>query len=411
MNLVAIGGRGRALFGGGHRLISSLSSTAIKGTWSKYHVTEQAAIVSQERGFSSTGGIGVNEKSPMSWLDLTKSGLSILERLMIEEALLRHDPLQRQWLIVGVHDPTHNLLLKFTNVPESSKKYIKPPHAIQNPNCAVVLGLGGKPDESLLNMQAISDIPPMLIKRFTGGGTVVVDHSSLFTTIIGRTALLPDVQPFPREIMQWSGDAIFGPTFDELSTQSLKNQVNRRSLVVKSRSCGIADSTRGELVDFPNTKHGKNKIPGSDDHRDKPPTFALIENDYILESADKTWSRKMGGNAQSIVKGGWLHHTSFLWDFVEDHMEYLRLPSKRPAYRADRSHLDFVTKLKDHYPHAAPTAIFGAMKTSLQQPDSTNKGDIQLVDSNLREVLQLIDDELGGMQKWYETCRSRVLKI
>jgi hypothetical protein len=39
------------------------------------------------------------QKSKICWLDLRRSGLSVVERLVIEEALLRHDPQQRQWAI------------------------------------------------------------------------------------------------------------------------------------------------------------------------------------------------------------------------------------------------------------------------------------------------------------------------
>ncbi len=60
-----------------------------------------------------------------------------------------------------------------------------------------------------------------------------------------------------------------------------------------------------------------------------------------------------------------MHHTSFLWDFDPNNMEYLQVgncltfihsfidhgsqvPKKRPEYRKDRSHLDFITKLSSH---------------------------------------------------------------
>jgi len=45
----------------------------------------------------------------------------------------------------------------------------------------------------------------------------------------------------------------------------------------------------------------------------------LRENDYVLGP------RKMGGNAQSIIKNRWVHHTSFLWDFDVLKMRYLKV--------------------------------------------------------------------------------------
>lgn len=43
---------------------------------------------------------------------------------------------------------------------------------------------------------------------------------------------------------------------------------------------------------------------------------------------------KFGGNAQSITKNRWIHHTSFLWDFDVNNMAYLRLPTRAPKYRS-----------------------------------------------------------------------------
>ncbi|RQM21484.1 hypothetical protein B5M09_008541 [Aphanomyces astaci] len=70
-------------------------------------------------------------------------------------------------------------------------------------------------------------------------------------------------------------------------------------------------------------------------------TFALREDDYVLGD------RKFAGNAQSIGKDRWLHHTSFLWDYSALNMKYLQNPAKQPKYRAQRDHSDFLCKLKD----------------------------------------------------------------
>lgn len=71
--------------------------------------------------------------------------------------------------------------------------------------------------------------------------------------------------------------------------------------------------------------------------------FNLRENDYVF--GDK----KFGGNAQYIQKNRWLLHTSFLWDYTPEKMRYLLLPLKRPAYRQNRSHTDFLCSLKNHF--------------------------------------------------------------
>jgi len=70
------------------------------------------------------------------------------------------------------------------------------------------------------------------------------------------------------------------------------------------------------------------------------PSFSLQENDYVLEE------RKFGGNAQYVTKDRWVHHTTFLWDFSQEMMDYLKLPQKRPDYRKSRSHEEFLTTMK-----------------------------------------------------------------
>ena len=76
--------------------------------------------------------------------------------------------------------------------------------------------------------------------------------------------------------------------------------------------------------------------------------------------------RKFGGNAQSITKGRWLHHTSLLWDYQPASMALLRHPARAPDYRAGRDHAEFVTRLRDVAPsrgallRALPEALRGA---------------------------------------------------
>eukprot|EP00916_Digyalum_oweni_P011259 GHVL01018768.1.p2 GENE.GHVL01018768.1~~GHVL01018768.1.p2 ORF type:complete len:138 (+),score=26.56 GHVL01018768.1:993-1406(+) len=54
-------------------------------------------------------------------------------------------------------------------------------------------------------------------------------------------------------------------------------------------------------------------------------------------------SRKIGGNAQSMSKNQFVHHTSFLWNANIQKMEaILAMPERQPKYRDSRSHKDFV---------------------------------------------------------------------
>lgn len=79
-------------------------------------------------------------------------------------------------------------------------------------------------------------------------------------------------------------------------------------------------------------------------YKDVFPGFQLCENDYAINK------KKFGGNAQYLQKSRWLLHTSFLWDFELEKMEYLLMPETQPAYRALRNHDDFLCKLKSQFP-------------------------------------------------------------
>jgi lipoate---protein ligase len=179
---------------------------------------------------------------------------SILKQLQIEEALLRAD--KRNWCILN-----------------------------QNASDAIVMGISGKIeqhiDQTLLKKQPIP-----IIRRFSGGGTVIVDENTLFATFICQADVL-EIPCCPKKIMNWTGQ-LYQPLFGDLP-------------------------------------------------------FALRENDYAIG-----W-HKVGGNAQYLSKNRWLHHSSFLWDFDPAKMHYLLMPPKTPAYREQRTHSDFLCCLKEHW--------------------------------------------------------------
>ncbi|KAL1205402.1 hypothetical protein V5N11_011301 [Cardamine amara subsp. amara] len=183
-------------------------------------------------------------------------GTPILQQLVLEEKLLRNS--SENWCIIN----------NGTNVP------------------TIVMGMSGKPCELLELGSVIKDQIPV-IKRFTGGGTVIVDKNTVFVSLICNKDDVPNVQPYPRSVMAWSG-SLYSDVFN-----------------------GISD-------------------------------FQLRENDYVFGD------RKFGGNAQSITRNRWIHHTSFLWDYSEGNMSYLKLPSRVPQYRLERDHTDFVCRMKDY---------------------------------------------------------------
>ncbi len=177
----------------------------------------------------------------------------IFEQLAIEEALLRTQQ--------------HNVCLINRGSPR-----------------AIVMGISGQP-EKLLHVDKVKQDNLPVIKRFSGGGTVIVDEETLFISFLFDKSTLP-IAPFPEPILRWSAE-----------------------LYAKSWN-----------------------IDG----------FHLRENDYVIGN------KKCGGNAQYLKRDRWLHHTSFLWDYRPENMEYLRLPEKRPKYRENRGHDEFLCRLKEH---------------------------------------------------------------
>lgn len=322
-------------------------------------------------------------------LDLRRSGLSVLERLCLEEAILRHDPQERNWLIVGAHEPFHNRILRLPGVEQyDSSSY-------RNKNCVIVLGIGGKPND-LLNVDLVKEDNVLCLKRFTGGGTVVLDDDSILISIIGRNRdFLSMTKPYPREIMQWTVDYIYKSAFDKWRYELENNIVSKRtakSLVHASKSCGMMDNS-GKVIEFPSLKSDQ-LLP--------IPDFEFRENDYIMDN------KKIAGNAQSIVKGGWIHHTSFLWDYSYDHMKYLTLPNKRPEYRKDRNHDDFLIRLKDYY-YTHPLGKYGL----IDKVKIASMEHFQIEEVKMDDALNIVDDELGGLVHYFMNgkCRTKVVEL
>jgi lipoate-protein ligase A len=174
----------------------------------------------------------------------------ILSQLYLEEALLRAD----------------------------NKNYC----LINQGSCpSIVMGISAKKEQVIHDNNHLS-----IIRRFSGGGTVVVDESTLFITFIFNQK---DTQvPLqPEAIMRWT-EPIYQQVFGSID-------------------------------------------------------FKLKENDYVIEE------KKCGGNAQYLCKDRFLHHTSFLWDFKQENMNLLKFPPKTPSYRSNRSHRDFLCTLNEYF--------------------------------------------------------------
>lgn len=121
----------------------------------------------------------------------------ILEQLQLEESLLRHD--QRNWCVINEGSPR-----------------------------AIVMGISGKPEE-LVDLEKVRQDNIPLIKRFSGGGTVIVDEGTLFVSFICQKQLHP-FPAFPEAIMRWS-DALYKRAFDLFA-------LKENDYVIGDRKCG-----------------------------------------------------------------------------------------------------------------------------------------------------------------------------
>lgn len=182
--------------------------------------------------------------------------LPIFKQLQIEEALLRAD--ERNWCLIN-----------------------------QGALPAIVFGISGKISEHL-SIKHMKEKPIPIIRRFSGGGTVIVDEHTLFFTLIGNHKVL-DCPCYPEMLLKWT-EKLYFPAFKGIN-------------------------------------------------------FSLRDNDYVIEN------KKFGGNAQYLTKDRWLHHTSLLWDYKKTMMDYLLMPPKEPSYRQRREHSQFLCRLSEYFPN------------------------------------------------------------
>uniref|UniRef100_A0A6N2LAU5 BPL/LPL catalytic domain-containing protein n=1 Tax=Salix viminalis TaxID=40686 RepID=A0A6N2LAU5_SALVM len=135
-------------------------------------------------------------------------GMPILEQLFLEEKLLRTS--SDNWCIVndGTSTPSRDLLVvSFTHGHASVFHLHYDLEFVQKvaPKSVVLRKL-----QNFLNLGLFYEI--VFIRRFTGGGTVIVDHGTIFVTLICNKDDVLGVQPYPRSIMSWSG-LLYGQVF------------------------------------------------------------------------------------------------------------------------------------------------------------------------------------------------------
>lgn len=148
---------------------------------------------------------------------------------------------------------------------------------------AIILGRSSRPAEDVLEEASRADGVP-IIRRFTGGGTVVVGAGCLNYALV----LSLDVRPELTDVA-----ASFRLILERIAS-----------------ALNVADLTIGG------------------------------HSDLVLRG------RKVSGNAQRRGRRTLLHHGTLLYGY-DAHLagRYLREPARRPAYRGARRHADFLGNL------------------------------------------------------------------
>ncbi len=128
---------------------------------------------------------------------LQMENLPIVEELRLEESLLKNN--DENWCIVNIGSPL-----------------------------SIILGSFNKKEDFVNVKKAQKDNVP-LIKRFSGGGTIVVDENTIFVSFIFSKKKLPF--SFPEQIFQWTESfykTIFPPFFSLIEND----------YVLKDKKCG-----------------------------------------------------------------------------------------------------------------------------------------------------------------------------
>jgi lipoate-protein ligase A len=120
----------------------------------------------------------------------------IYEQLLLEEHLLRHET--ENYIIVN-----------------------------SGSTPAIVLGISGKAPE----LVHLDKLPPSipLIRRFSGGGTVIVDEETVFVTFICNKSL-HNFAPYPEPILRWAASM--------LQTSIPGLELRENDFVIGERKCG-----------------------------------------------------------------------------------------------------------------------------------------------------------------------------
>jgi len=169
----------------------------------------------------------------------------------------------------------------------------------------VVVGYSNKVEREV-NVEACHELEIPILRRCSGGGTVLQGPGSLNYSLILKIDRNPALQTVT-------------------GTNRFVMERNRAALETL-----LAGSSRRKEALFPGSRNPD------------PQSQIAVRGHTDLAVGD----RKFSGNAQRRKRRAILFHGSFLLKFEIAMIEKaLRLPSKQPGYRADRGHSEFLTNL------------------------------------------------------------------
>lgn len=83
------------------------------------------------------------------------------------------------------------------------------------PSPTIIMGLSGKPDK-LLDVEKCRKEKIDIVKRFSGGGTVVTDLDTAFVSWVCNKAMLPkNIAESPPALMKWSAE-LYKPVLQDI---------------------------------------------------------------------------------------------------------------------------------------------------------------------------------------------------
>ncbi|UKJ89187.1 Lipoate--protein ligase [Theileria orientalis] len=170
---------------------------------------------------------------------------------------------------------------------------------------SVVFGLSGNPSDFVKDLKFCKDRGIKLIKRFSGGGTVLIDENTVTSSFIGTHSFAPSLMA--NQICKWTFDNVY------------------RTLSMFKDNFALVDGDF--VVRMPtNSPYTDSSTPG--DNSPTPPPSDGDDHVYF----------KVGGNAQAFSKHSFVHHTCFVWEVSPLIDKVLLIPRRMPKYRRNRDH-------------------------------------------------------------------------